>query len=218
MGERMKPRYKPHTLEEKLGYLVEERDALRAERDHEHWKHVQNAEEVGRLRAERDDLRIAQQHADGALADAATVPTGNLERGIRMLTAERDTLAGRIKELEEEIEALSQALVDADRPYSQVRAERTRQELLRAAGKFLYTCASPDFAAFSHFGRVAVLGEEYGEVCRAALDVEKVAEGRHDTNAARIKLRTELIQVAAVAVAYIEGLDAALAADARRDA
>lgn len=51
-----------------------------------------------------------------------------------------------------------------------------------------------------------MLGEEYGEVCRAALDVEKIAEGRNDP-AARAKLRAELIQVAAVAVAYIEGLE-----------
>ena len=118
------------------------------------------------------------------------------------------TLKQRIEELEEEVQGLAQALVDADRPYSEVRAERTRQELLRAAGKFLYTCASPDFTAFSNFGRATVLGEEVGEVCRAALDAEKVAEGRGDIPAALAMLRKELIQVAAVAVAWIEGLDA----------
>jgi hypothetical protein len=82
-----------------------------------------------------------------------------------------------------------------------------RQERLRESGKFLHTCASPDFATFTHFGRVAVLGEEFGEVCRAALDVEKIAEGRYDTGAAASKLRKELIEVAAVAIAYIEALD-----------
>jgi len=53
---------------------------------------------------EIESMRIAQQRADGALADAGTVPTGNLERGIRMLTAERDVLqaalAGQVREIE----------------------------------------------------------------------------------------------------------------------
>ena len=43
--------------------------------------------------------------------------------------------------------------------------------------------------------KAAVLGEEYGEVCRALLDGD--AEG----------LRNELVQVAAVAVAWLEGLE-----------
>lgn len=115
-----------------------------------------------------------------------------------------------IQGLEEEVQAMAQESLDADRPYSEIKAERTRQELLRAAGKFLYTCADPNFVALSHFGRVTVLGEEFGEVCRAALDAEKIAEGRGDPEGALKKLRTELIQVAAVAVAYIEGLDRAL--------
>lgn len=92
--------------------------------------------------------------------------------------------------------------------YEAIADERTRQERLRESGKFLHTCASPDFQAFTHFGRATVLGEEFGEVCRAALDAEKVAEGRHNPDGARSKLREELIQTAAVAVAYIEALDA----------
>lgn len=90
----------------------------------------------------------------------------------------------------------------------EVGAERERQERLRESGKFLHTCASRDFEAFTHFGRAAVLGEEFGEVCRAVLDVEKIAEGRHHDDLAKTKLRAELIQVAAVAVAYVEALDA----------
>ena len=92
--------------------------------------------------------------------------------------------------------------------YEDIADERARQERLRKSGKFLHTCASPDFTAFSHFGRVTVLGEEFGEVCRAALDVEKVAEGRDDPTTALAKLRAELVQAAAVAVAYIEAIDA----------
>ena len=126
---------------------------------------------------------------------------------LALFTPWADALEQRLDVLREEVEGLAQLIVDADRPYSEVRAERTRQEMLRVAGKFLHTCASPDFVAFGHFGRAAVLGEEFGEVCRAVLDVEKIAEGRGDPGAARKKLRAELIQVAAVAVAYIEGLD-----------
>ena len=91
--------------------------------------------------------------------------------------------------------------------YEAVDDERVHQERLCESGKFLHTCASPDFIAFTQFGRAAVLGEEYGEVCRAALDVEKVAEGRHEPAASRARLRKELIQVCAVAVAWIEALD-----------
>ncbi len=48
---------------------------------------------------ERDTLHIAAQRADGALADAATVPTGNLEHGIRLLTGERDALRAEVAQL-----------------------------------------------------------------------------------------------------------------------
>lgn len=99
--------------------------------------------------------------------------------------------------------------------YFAIADERCRQERLHLEGKFTHTCWSPDFGAFTHFARVSVLGEEYGEVCRAALDVENVTGGRCGSAAERrAKLRKELIEVAAVAVAYIEGLDAASAKDA----
>ena len=92
--------------------------------------------------------------------------------------------------------------------YEAIADERHRQEQLRQSGKFLYTCASPDFKTFTHFGRATVLGEEFGEVCRAALDAERMAEGRKDDPAVVLaRLRDELIQTAAVAVAYIEALD-----------
>lgn len=89
--------------------------------------------------------------------------------------------------------------------FLEILAERQKQERLREAGKFLYTCAERDFTAFTHFARATVLGEEMGEVCRAVLDVEGVAEGRGKPGA-REKLRAELVQVAAVAVAYLEAL------------
>lgn len=53
---------------------------------------------------------------------------------------------------------------------------------------------------------LAILGEEYGEACQAALEAHFKGYARHG------KLddyRTELVQVAAVAVAAIESLDRA---------
>lgn len=73
---------------------------------------------------------------------------------------------------------------------AEVAAERARQERLLRDGKLEYTAASvgcPDVL------RVAALGEEYGEVCRALHD---------DTE----NLREELIHTAAVAVAWAEAL------------
>lgn len=48
-----------------------------------------------------------------------------------------------------------------------------------------------------------ILGEEYGEACRAALSLPEET-GPVD----RMPLRAELVQVAASAVAWIEALDA----------
>lgn len=53
-------------------------------------------------------------------------------------------------------------------------------------------CSSP---AVHYTVKVAVLAEEVGEVARAVLDVERTD-----------RLRTELVQVAAVAVAWLEAL------------
>lgn len=68
--------------------------------------------------------------------------------------------------------------------------ERVRQENLKAAGRFTYTCAdsTPTLA-----DKLAILAEEFGEVARA------VCEGDKEN------LRTELVQVAAVCLAWLEG-------------
>jgi hypothetical protein len=47
---------------------------------------------LARLTEERDQAEIKLTRAQGALADAATVTTGDVEAGIRALTAERDRL------------------------------------------------------------------------------------------------------------------------------
>lgn len=76
---------------------------------------------------------------------------------------------------------------------SDVYLERVRQERLRDEGKFSHTCAQPDCP--NHL-RFAALMEEVGEVAHAHL------EGDPD------EMRKELIQVAAVCVAWVEGIDA----------
>lgn len=73
-----------------------------------------------------------------------------------------------------------------------VLTERKRQERLKAAGKFSHTCADSEL---SDDVCCRVLGEEFGEVCRAINDGDLE------------NLREELIQVAAVAVAWVERID-----------
>jgi hypothetical protein len=77
--------------------------------------------------------------------------------------------------------------------YCAIDAERLRQQekwnRIHTHGKG--DCSSADVPEPI---KAAVLGEETGEVCRALLDGDR--EG----------LRRELVQVAAVAVAWLEGL------------
>jgi len=73
----------------------------------------------------------------------------------------------------------------------EVASERERQEALVAEGSLDYTAASPDCPDVL---RLAALMEEVGEVARALQD----ADFEH--------LAIELVQVAAVAVAWREAL------------
>jgi hypothetical protein len=87
-----------------------------------------------------------------------------------------------------------------------VRAERVRQEAIgeakREAGIDWRSCADPDMAGGDD-KRAAVLGEEFGEVCRAVLEAGYGTDGAGDAH-----LRDELVQVAAVATAWAEAIDA----------
>lgn len=83
----------------------------------------------------------------------------------------------------------------------EVRNERRRQEYLRTQGKFRATCATTGDNALDDFECLAVLAEEFGEVSRAVC--EQMA-GSNEL--VRMSLREELIQVAAVAVAWVERL------------
>lgn len=83
--------------------------------------------------------------------------------------------------------------------YGQIGAERDRQERLVAANKHLGWCSCANPGTPTEY-RLAVLAEEFGEVAKALNEI------RVDQPA---DLRTELIHVAAVAVAWVEGIDAA---------
>lgn len=80
-----------------------------------------------------------------------------------------------------------------------VRWERGRQERLKLSGKFPMTCADE---GITNAERYTILGEEFGEV-------------GHEVNEAignpakldEVKLRAELVQVAAVCVAWCEAID-----------
>lgn len=79
-----------------------------------------------------------------------------------------------------------------------VSLERERQESLKKVGKIPFTCADDGVDAGR---RLAVLTEEVGEVAR------EICDGNTTTLETQHKLKTELVQVAAVAVAWVEFLD-----------
>lgn len=91
---------------------------------------------------------------------------------------------------------------------SDVIVERERQQKLKAEGRFRYTCADPEITDDECY---VVLGEEFGEVAQQVLTQPDRVGGERsfDTVGSRAGLRKELVQVAAVAVAWIERLDRA---------
>jgi len=85
-----------------------------------------------------------------------------------------------------------------------VFSERERQEELKRQGKFKYSCA--DFE-LDNGQCYMILGEEFGEVGHALNEmIGKVYSGR-EIDFAMLPVREELIQVAAVAVAWVERID-----------
>lgn len=91
-----------------------------------------------------------------------------------------------------------------ERVLMDIITERVRQEDLRQAGRFRYTCAGP---GLTDTERLAVLLEEVGETARATLEREGLVSDRINGADLADALRTELIQVAAVAVAWLEFLE-----------
>lgn len=131
---------------------------------------------------------------------------------------------------------LEDDLFRQDMVLEEVRDERARQEQLKRAGKFLWSCADnvvvlpvasnqaipPHGHAhpvdgvrqrkhITHAERMTVLSEEVGEaareVCDAMISGDKGDEEKQREHVK--KLRNELVQVAAVAVAWIESIDKA---------
>lgn len=80
----------------------------------------------------------------------------------------------------------------------QIEKERLRQEHLKRDGRFKYT---PDEVPLIR--STAMLTEELGEVARAALAVSGYVQEELTLD----DCRKELIQVAAVAMAMVEGID-----------
>lgn len=85
--------------------------------------------------------------------------------------------------------------------FGDIIEERIRQERLKREGKFLHTCADPNMLSSEKY---LVLAEETGEVARAVLNLQGFSR---DYGADLGKVRTELLQVAAVAVAWMEFID-----------
>lgn len=85
------------------------------------------------------------------------------------------------------------------RIFQDVNDERHRQEELKEAGRFKFSCADKEMTDSEKF---LVLSEEVGEVARALLNDHLLA-----SDSKRRELRAELIQIAAVCVAWVECLD-----------
>jgi len=80
-----------------------------------------------------------------------------------------------------------------------IELERQHQESHKAAGRFRYTCADNLSPAL----KFAILTEEIGEVARELLSIEGlVTDGDQSWQA----LRKELVQVAAISLAWLESL------------
>jgi hypothetical protein len=85
----------------------------------------------------------------------------------------------------------------------EVRDERHRQELLREQGHHAFTCADTNIADAD---KLPVLAEEFGEVAIELCSGQHAQASGIAYRIDRQKLRTELIQTTAVAVAWAESL------------
>jgi NTP pyrophosphatase (non-canonical NTP hydrolase) len=81
-----------------------------------------------------------------------------------------------------------------------IAKERERQERLKVEGRFKYTCADKTLTTGE---KLAILTEELGEVAHAVKVRAALTTNRTDD----ADLRKELVQVAAIALAWVESLD-----------
>jgi NTP pyrophosphatase (non-canonical NTP hydrolase) len=89
--------------------------------------------------------------------------------------------------------------------------ERRDQDRRKAEGCFEFTCAD---SALTNAEKLTILVEEVGEVAREVLTQDGRRLAR-DTEGTVRALHKEVIQVAAVATAWVEALSYELAADSR---
>ena len=116
----------------------------------------------------------------------------------RSIGATPDVVKSWFLECAEDIVEEQRRGVMLDAILEDVKKERLHQEVLKKQGKFAHTCAD---LRMTHHERLTVLTEEVGEVARAALVESGLAKESKPQD-----LEKELIQVAAVAVAWIEAL------------
>lgn len=84
---------------------------------------------------------------------------------------------------------------------ARIAQERCRQNALVAEGKFKWNCSTMNIADSL---KLAVLMEEVGEVAKEICEADGLT-----ALVSRKRMQTELVQVAAVAVAWLEGLELA---------
>jgi hypothetical protein len=88
--------------------------------------------------------------------------------------------------------------------FALIAAERTRQRELFAANKITFDVAAP-LPDVNRKLRVVV--EEIGEVAQEIDHLEQLKPNSKAAAAVRARLRTELVQVAAVCVAWLESFE-----------
>lgn len=102
---------------------------------------------------------------------------------------------------------LNRAMASSDLQWkiiADVLRERDRQDQLKASGRFQFTCADPELIDTQ---RLAILLEEVGETGRAILNRIGLSHDLPHGVLGRGQLRTELVQVMAICLAWVEGMD-----------
>ena len=97
-----------------------------------------------------------------------------------------------------------EAVIRQGRILGEVIDETGRQEQLVREGRFEWTLAMPGVA---NEKRLAVLAEEVGEAAKEVTELLIAGDKGHATAGTLLRLRAELVQVAACAVSWIEGID-----------
>ena len=89
--------------------------------------------------------------------------------------------------------------------FERIAQERVRQQELLRTGKITFTCSSP---IVDDNRKLRVLAEEVGEVAEAIDHLEQLNPKSPAAKKQLAHLQTELVQVAAVAVAWLESIEA----------